>query len=316
MKKLIGIDIGGTKCVVVDGEYDGKKIIIRNRERFQTLTYISPEKILAKICEIVKKMTGKNIDQYVGIGISCGGPLDNHKGCILSPPNLPGWDKVEIVDFFQNIFNIPVYLENDANAGVLAEWKFGAGRGLSNVIFLTCGTGLGAGMILNNKLYRGMNNMAGEVGHVRLSDFGPVGYGKSGSFEGFCGGSGIAHLAELKIREIKQRGKSHPLIEEKISAQEVFSLAKNGDRLCIEVCEVVGEYLGRGIAMLIDILNPQIIICGSIVARNFSMLVPSIKRVVKRECIAKSAENCIVAPAELFESIGDIAALTVALGVE
>src|SRR5690606_15592063 len=129
------------------------------------------------------------------IGISCGGPLDSRRGVILSPPNLPGWDRIPVVEVFQQAFKVPVALQNDANAGALAEWLWGAGRGSHNMIFLTFGTGMGAGLILNGQLYSGTNDLAGEVGHIRLAPDGPVGYGKAGSFEGFCSGGGIKQLA-------------------------------------------------------------------------------------------------------------------------
>ena len=112
----------------------------------------------------------------------------------MSPPNLPGWDNIDIVKQIKTHFGVPVHLQNDANACALAEWKFGAGRGTKNMVFLTFGTGLGAGLILDGKLYSGTNDNAAELGHIRLDRFGPVGFGKTGSFEGFCSGGGIAQL--------------------------------------------------------------------------------------------------------------------------
>ena len=207
-----------------------------------------------------------------------------------------------------------MYLQNDANAGALAEWKFGAGQGLDNMIFLTCGTGLGAGLILNGSLYTGGNDLAGEAGHIRLAEFGPVGYGKSGAFEGFGSGGGIACLAELKVMEYRQKGLPHPLMDREITAKEVFCLAREEDELCMEICNIAGEYMGRGMAVLIDILNPQAIIGGSVFARNYELLMPAVSRVIEKECIPAAAENCRILPAMLSESIGDMAALTTALG--
>ena len=130
------------------------------------------------------------------IGISCGGPLDSKKGIIFSPPNLPGWDNVPITRILSDEFGVETALQNDANACALAEWLMGAERGHSNMIFLTFGTGMGAGLILNGRLYSGTNDLGGEVGHIRLAKTGPVGFGKAGSFEGFCSGGGIAQLAK------------------------------------------------------------------------------------------------------------------------
>ena len=143
-----------------------------------------------------------------GIGVSCGGPLNSETGVILSPPHLPGWDRVPIVEWLTREFQVRARLQNDANAGALAEWRYGSGRGLRNVIFCTFGTGFGAGLVLNGRLYTGTNDMAGEVGHVRLRSDGPVGYGKRGSVDGCCSGSGIAQLARQYILEEWQQGKS------------------------------------------------------------------------------------------------------------
>ena len=118
------------------------------------------------------------------IGISCGGPLDSKKGMIYSPPNLPGWDKCLLQRYLQMKFGVETALQNDANACALAEWLMGAGRGTSNMVFLTFGTGMGGGLILNGRLYSGTNDLGGEVGHIRLAKDGPVGFGKAGSFEG------------------------------------------------------------------------------------------------------------------------------------
>lgn len=129
--------------------------------------------------------------ELAGIGIVCGSPLDEQAGLVLAPPNLPGWTAVDVVTPFARRFGVRPALLNDADAGALAEWAWGAARGARNLVFLTVGTGLGAGLILNGRLFRGAAGLAGEVGHWRLAPVGPVGHGKAGSFEGFCAGSGI-----------------------------------------------------------------------------------------------------------------------------
>lgn len=181
MKKLLlGIDIGGTKCAVCLGEYGGYGLRIAAKKRFETPVgnpWKAVEKLLSLSAEILEENTAPP-ESLSAIGVSCGGPLDSKRGVILSPPNLPGWDGIEISAAFESRFGAPCGLQNDANACALAEWKFGAGRGLESMVFLTFGTGLGAGLILGGKLYSGANDNAGEVGHVRLAGRGPVGYGK------------------------------------------------------------------------------------------------------------------------------------------
>ena len=167
------------------------------------------ENTLDNIFATIEKILEKNRlspQDISAAGISCGSPMDSKKGLILSPPNLPGWDEIQIVKIIETRFGIKTKLQNDANACAIAEWRFGAAKGYENAVFLTFGTGMGAGMILNGRIYEGTNGMAGEVGHTRLSGFGPVGYGKSGSFEGFCSGGGIAQLAKTKVTEKLQMG--------------------------------------------------------------------------------------------------------------
>ena len=145
----IGIDIGGTKCAVVLGDANGR---ISKKIKFATA---NKDETLANIFSAVQEVgLGKRI------GISCGGPLDEKNGIILSPPNLPGWDDVHIVDILQEKFGVPAKIMNDANACAIAEHRFGAGVGSENMIFLTFGTGLGAGLIINGKLFSGGNGFA------------------------------------------------------------------------------------------------------------------------------------------------------------
>jgi glucokinase len=160
--------------------------------KVQFATQNTPQSTIKLLVETLDGLVERlNIKSAIrAIGISCGSPLDSQKGLILSPPNLPNWDCVDIIAPFKK-YQVPVGLQNDANACGLAEWKWGAGKGYQNVIFLTFGTGMGAGLILNGKLYTGTNDMAGEVGHIRLKEDGPIGYGKKGSFEGFCSGGGL-----------------------------------------------------------------------------------------------------------------------------
>ena len=199
----LGLDIGGTKCSVVIGD---EKFSIRKKITFPTRTERGYVEIISEFIRHMNSLLEEFKDSDLKrIGISCGGPLDSRKGIIYSPPNLPGWDEVPITEIFSGEFGVTTALQNDANACALAEWLMGAGRGTSNMVFLTFGTGMGGGLILNGRLYPGTNDLGGEVGHIRLAEDGPVGFGKAGSFEGYCSGGGIAQLAKSvvsrKLRE-------------------------------------------------------------------------------------------------------------------
>ena len=197
----LGLDIGGTKCSVVLGD---ASFSIMQKIVFDTHTVRGYLAILAEFQKHIKSLlVHYSCYNLKRIGISCGGPLDSRNGIIYSPPNLPGWDNVPITTIFSDEFGVEVALQNDANACALAEWLMGAGKGTSNMIFLTFGTGMGAGMILNGKLYSGTNDLGGEVGHIRLAKTGPIGFGKAGSFEGFCSGGGIAQLANGQDESLK-----------------------------------------------------------------------------------------------------------------
>lgn len=321
MKYIIGVDIGGTKCAVTLGSYVNEDINLIDKVQFPTETRLGVEYTLDTIIKAIETILGKNNrrkEEVSNIGVSCGGPLDSKRGIIMSPPNLIGWDDIHIVEIFENRLGIKTKLQNDANACGLAEWKFGAAKGYSNAVFLTFGTGMGSGLILDNKLYSGTNDMAGEVGHMRLSDNGPVGYGKAGSFEGFCSGGGIAQLARTKVLEKLQMGEKVSFCEnldklEELNAKIVGDAAEAGDELALEIYRICGTYLGKGLSILIDVLNPEVIVIGSIFARSGEIIWPAAKEVIDRECLSHARRVCKVVPAALGEKIGDYAALAVAV---
>ena len=315
-KFYLGYDIGGTKCSIVVGDKDFN---ILEKVVFATETERGYKEIINDFkthsYSFLEKYDKKNL---VKIGISCGGPLDSKKGMIYSPPNLPGWDAVPIVDIFTKEFGVEVEVQNDANASALAEWMMGAGVGTQNMAFLTFGTGMGAGLILNGQLYAGTNDLAGEVGHIRMAEDGPIGFGKAGSFEGFCSGGGIAQLADSVISAKLLAGEKVNFCPSKeqikdITAKSVFEAAIAGDPVANEIVNITADYLGKGLAILIDILNPECIVIGSIFARNEELFKPHIERVLNREAILAAKKVCKIVPAKLGEKIGDYAALCVAL---
>ena len=316
---LLGVDIGGTKCAVTLGLSKDGDIDIKDRLAFpttdveDTITHIE-----SSIEEILKRnsLTGKDVS---AIGISCGGPLDSSTGVIMSPPNLPGWDNIPIVSILSEKFGVPAAVHNDANACALAEWKFGAGKGCRNMVFMTFGTGLGAGLVLDGKLYTGTNDNAGELGHIRLEEYGPVGYGKSGSFEGFCSGGGIRQLAQSFVKERSQMGIEVSWCPDgdpdKITAKTVAEAARAGDPLASEILEISARHLGKGLSIVIDILNPELIVIGSIYARNEDIMKPYVEKILSREALPLANKVCRIVPAALGESIGDYAALSVAADI-
>ena len=312
---VLGLDIGGTKCAAVTAEVSGDKIEITAKAVIKTDTSVSAEVLLERLLTEADGILTKTPDS---VGISCGGPLDSNTGVIIAPPNLPNFRNFPITDIVSEHYGVPVKLQNDANACALAEWRFGAGRGTKNMVFLTFGTGLGAGLILGGALYEGTNGNAGEVGHIRLAPCGPVGFGKEGSFEGFCSGGGLAQLGKIMTDEALENGITPSYYREgmengEISARLLAEHAGLGDPTAISVYKKCGDYLGRGLSVIIDILNPERIVIGSIFARSSELLIPSMKESIGREALGVSADCCEIVPAELGESIGDVAAIAVAV---
>ena len=316
---LIGIDIGGTKCAVTSGRIADGSMKIMNKVMFKMAEYSGPSEILDRFAMEIENIS---VEDAEAIGISCGSPMDAERGIIMSPPNLPGWDNIEIIKYFEDRFGIRTFLQNDANACAIAEWKFGAARGLKNVVFLTFGTGMGAGLILDGKLYSGTDGMAGEIGHIRLSKNGPVGYGKTGSFEGFCSGGGIAQMGKIKANELLNAGNSCGFCKtsddiEKITAKLIADAAKNGNETAKEIYRISSVKLGQALAIIIDILNPQMIVIGSIYTRCEELIRGAAEAVLEKECLAVSRKSCVISGAALGERIGDYAALSIAaLGLE
>ena len=298
----LGLDVGGTKCAVILGRC-GETMEIIDRIAFPTEAKKGFDHTIENIYAAIDEMMARHslsADNVQALGISCGGPLNSKTGRVLSPPNLFGWDDIPIVELMETRYGISTALQNDANACALAEWRFGAARGFENVIFCTFGTG-----------------MAGEIGHLRLSEHGPVGFGKEGSFEGFCSGGGIAQLARTKVLQALPMGVRPSFcpdvqLLDTLSAKSVAEAAHAGDELAKSIYRECGFYLGRGLSLLIDIINPEVIVLGSIYERSGDLLEQAAMEVISQEAIAASAACCRIVGAKLGDQIGDYAALSVA----
>jgi glucokinase len=321
VRALVGVDLGGTKTAVVLGRLEGRRPQILDRQAFATEHGRGHGPVIERICSTALAMLdarGIRRGDLGGVGVSCGGPLDSRQGIVVSPPNLPEWRGVRVVELIARALGAPARLQNDANACAVAEWRYGAGRGCRNMVFLTFGTGMGAGFILEGRLYEGASDLAGEVGHIRLAEDGPEGYGKRGSFEGFCSGGGIARLARAEAERRLAAGEPVGFCPDQgsldgVTAQAVAEAAARGDPAARKVLEDSGRWLGRGLAVLIDVLNPERIVIGSIYVRCRPFLEPGMRAELEREALAPSSAACAVVPAGLGEQIGDYASLVLAM---
>jgi glucokinase len=320
MKRMLwwaGVDIGGTKTAIVVSTNPPD---VLSRTEFPTLPANGPLPAIEQIKSTLRNMlqeldTGS--ESLAGIGVSCGGPLDSEQGIIQAPPNLSTWIDIPIVEILASEFGCPVYLENDANAGAVAEHRYGAGKGTRNMVFLTMGTGFGAGIILDGRIYRGTNGMAGEIGHMRLTADGPVGYHKAGSAEGWVSGGGLAQWATTVVTMARKSGEPSILLmspqDRQITARDVGVAAEKGDALACRIVTQCGEKLGMALAILVDILNPERIVIGGLAMRLGNLLLEPARRTLAEEALHPSVAVCQVVPAALSESIGDVAALCIAM---
>jgi glucokinase len=288
------------------------------RREFATLPENGPAHAIKCIVDLIVEGLGELRSKPSVIGVSCGGPLDRVNGVIQRPPNLPTWDQVLIRQILESHFRVGCRLENDANAGAIAEHRYGAGRGCNHMVFLTLGTGLGAGLILNGKIYHGANGMAGEIGHVRLTESGPSGFDKAGSVEGWASGGGMAQRAAAAVRAATRAGEYTALAEtpRPLTARDVGIALGAGDNLADQIVRETGERLGEALAIIVDILNPERIVVGGLALRLGEVLLGPARLRVQQEALPASARACEIVPAGLGESIGDVAALCVAMGLD
>lgn len=316
-RAFASVAIGGTNCSVALAMEDAEQFEWTGRRRFATLS--TPGDVLDSLVRHLEDLVVEsNVAQLAGIGIVCGGPLSESAGLVLSPPNLSLWDRIDVLTPFRQAFGVPVRLMNDANAGVLAEWMWGAAREKDDAVFLTMGTGLGAGLLLNGRLYQGASGLAGELGHWRLDVTGPNGYGKDGSFEGFCSGAGIGRWAQQVAAQSLQHGTPSDVALDwfdlaDVNAQQLAKAADAGDAVALQLWSDVGRRLGAGLSLLVDLLNPDVIVIGGIYGRQRDRLEPTMLEELQREALPGVLLACRVVPSELGEKISDYSGLVAAL---
>ena len=313
---VIGIDIGGTKLATVVADKDGN---ILQKVRKLTESEKGPrhavELILSMVDEVLD-LAGLRREDISGIGVSCGGPLDTKTGIIYSPPNLPGWDALPLKEMIESEFHIPTVIENDANASALAEARFGGGRGYDYVLYMTMSTGIGGGIVANGEIYHGANDSAGEVGHQILLPDGPLcGCGQYGCLEALCSGPAIARRAQEAIAAQPHTG-ILALADgqiDSVRSEHVLQAARDGDALAIALVEETAYYMGWGIANLVNILNPEIVLLGTIAVAAGDLLLDPIRRTVTEIAMQRPLEIVKIMPAELGDAIGDLAAISLVI---
>lgn len=312
---LAGIDLGGTKIGVSLGDRDGR---VLQQDRFDTDQSRTPTDLLQESVERLRRLCvaqglagSADLAELEAVGMACPGPLDYEAGCLLEVPNVPGWQRFPLRTWLAEHLAPPSTFMNDANAGVLAEVLWGAAQGTRSAVFLTMSTGMGAGLYLDGRVYEGPRALAGEIGHVRLREDGPVGFGKRGSVEGYLSGPGMIQVAEAELLRFVHAGLATKLAEGELTPVRICQLASEGDLAGLAVVDRCGHELGRLCAMLVDILDPEVIVLGTIGSAWFELWEPRAMRVIEAEAIEGAADRVVIRPSGL-PSRGDQQALAIA----
>jgi glucokinase len=292
---ILGVDIGGTKVGVCVGDLSGRVIAA---DRLATGPAAAPETTLDWAFRRLDALRAQHCPRssVAALGAACPGPLSYAEGRFLSPPNMPRWHDFPIRESLSQRAGCAVAVMNDANATALAEWLWGAARGTDTAIFLTMSTGMGAGLILGGRLFEGPLGLAGEIGHIRLRDDGPVGFAKRGSVEGYLSGPGMVQVARSELLVCEQAGESTVLADlaarpAGLTAETLCAAARQGDAAALRVLERCATELGRLLALLTDILNPDVFVLGTIGSEHFELFAPRARAVLNAEAISFSARH-------------------------
>ncbi|SJZ42094.1 ROK family protein [Selenihalanaerobacter shriftii] len=315
---VIGVDLGGTKILTALADLEGE---ILAKSRLATLADEGQTVVVKRIIESIEQVL-KDAEikrkEVQAIGVGCPGPLNVTEGIIYHAPNL-GWKDVNIKELIKNEIDIPVFIENDANAAALGEKWFGAGRNIDNLIYMTVSTGIGGGIIINRKLYHGANDSAGEIGHIVIdpASHSECGCGDVGCWEAIASGTALGRLGKEAV-DVGQNSLMEELVDDiddidEIDGAIVTKAAAKGDKVAGQILEQVTNYLGIGVANLVNILNPEMIIVGGGVSQAGDMILQPIREVVNQRALKAPAEVVKIVPAQLESEVGVVGAIAKAL---
>jgi glucokinase len=310
-KMIVGVDLGGTKIDAVLADDCGN---IRKRELKETRASEGPNAVIKRIVEAVKAVSLDN--KIAAVGIGAAGIIDIETGLITVSPNLPGWRNIKLKDILEHELDIKTFVDNDATVAAMAEHKFGIAVGCDHLVFITLGTGIGGGIITNGQIYRGVSGSAGEIGHMTIDINGPLcGCGNKGCFEALASGTALEREAKAKIAEGARTSIPKYAKESgsRISAKSVYLAAQDGDKLANELIAQLGYYLGVGLANLINIFNPQLVVIGGGVSRMGEMLLTPARKTVRERAFELSVKAARVEVSSLGYDAGPLGAVALAL---
>ena len=301
MTTVLAIDFGGTqtRAAVVNAQGE-----LLSRARADTPTHAGPDACIAVLLDTIHKaLAGADGAAPRVAGLCAPGPLNPRTGVLYSTPNMRGWVNVPLTQRLSDALGIPCHAGNDANLAALGEWKFGAGRGCSDIVYLTVSTGIGGGVISGGKLVDGKRGLAVEAGHMILEPHGPpCGCGSFGCLEAFASGPSIARAMEAQLA----RGEKSALSEQRgqLTGRMVAEAARDGDQLAAEVFLRAMTYLGLGCATLINLFNPEKIIIGGGVSNAGALLFDPVRAVALKRCMPELGKGVEIVSAGLRDNVG------------
>ncbi len=315
-KYVLGVDLGGTNIVVGAIPDDGGDDVGVRLE--DTPVAAGADAVVDRIVSMIEGVIeeasttkGAKREDFVGVGIGAPGPLDRAKGIVIVAPNL-GWRDFPLRDAVADRVRIPATLDNDANCATLGEWWRGAAQGTRHVVGLTIGTGIGGGIVLDGKLYHGASDVAGEIGHTTIDSTGRYcRCGNYGCLEAYASGPAIA----LRAREALERDEAsvlHRMVDDKLerlTAATVYDAANHGDALALEVVRDTAKFLGTGVANLLNLLNPDVVVITGGVTRAGNRLFEPLRAEVKRRAFRPAVQACRIVPGKLAGTAGMVGAV-------
>jgi glucokinase len=307
-KPVVAVDIGGTKILTALFSADGK---IQSTNVRATLADEGSDAVVGRLMTAIKEIVTKNkmsLSQLDAISIACAGGIDTGKGVVVTPsPHLPGWVNLPLANIVKKQTGIVTYVVNDASAAALGEQRYGAGKGIKNLVLLTLGTGIGGGIIIEGKLYLGSRGGAGELGHTTVEAHGlPCDCGNTGCLELYACGTAIARDAIERLR----RGDKSSLVDlaggelTKITAEMIGKAAQKGDKLALDVIARAAYYLGVGLVNIANIFNPEMIVIGGGLAALGEMLIAPGRKMVAARAFSINSKGLKIAKAKLGNDAG------------
>jgi len=313
---VVGIDLGAVHLGILIADFSAQ-VIDEIEIPFDVKN--PPEESLCQLGSLLEQLLEKNglyLDQIVSIGMGAPGPVVADAGMVSAPLMMPGWDGFPIRANLEQLWGKPVSLNNDAELGALGEWAHGAGRGERNLAYIKVGAGVGAGLLLDGKIYRGATGCAGEIGHIIIQEDGPeCSCGNRGCLEAIAGGYAIARKARDAIARGRRTQLSSMAPIEKITAQDVVQAAQLGDLVAQQIMSEAGKYLGIAIASLVNMVNPSMVVVGGSVAQMGDLLLDPIRQTVRGRSLKSAAEAARITAAVLGRRSSAMGAVVQAMNI-